>query len=129
MMVATATMPTQNKFHLDKRAGKLLDADPAPEADDQLLTTREVAAYLGMSEQWVTLGRSKKYGPPFVRVGTRRLRYKKSAVRAWLESRTYSSTAEYPAGEAAASPQTVAPQMHHLQYRNGSRPRHHGHLF
>ena len=66
----TFPMPTQNKFHLDKRAGKLLDADPAPEADDQLLTTREVAAYLGMSEQWVTLGRSKKYGPPFVRVGT-----------------------------------------------------------
>ena len=81
----TFPMPTQNKFHLDKRAGKLLDADPAPEADDQLLTTREVAAYLGMSEQWVTLGRSKKYGPPFVRVGTRRLRYHKSAVREWLE--------------------------------------------
>ena len=78
-------MPTQNKFHLDKRAGSLLDADPRPEADDQLLTTREVAAYLGMSEQWVTLGRSKKYGPPFVRVGSRRLRYRKSAVRTWLE--------------------------------------------
>lgn len=90
------------KFHLDKRVELLLNADPAPDSDDQLLTTREVAAYLGMSEQWVTLGRSRNYGPKFVRVGNRRLRYKKSAVRAWLESRTYSNTSEYPAREGTA---------------------------
>ena len=83
----------RNRFHIDKRAASLLSASDAD--GDDLLTTREVADWLGVSPQWLAIGRVKKYGLEFVRVSSRHLAYRRSAVRAWLESRTYSSTSEY----------------------------------
>jgi hypothetical protein len=34
----------------------------------EYMTTREAAAYLSVSRQWLEIGRSKAYGPPFMKV-------------------------------------------------------------
>ncbi len=58
------------KHHLDRRAAEI--ADKGRQGDpDELLTTEETAAWLGVSRQWLEIGRSKKYGPAYVRVGPR----------------------------------------------------------
>jgi predicted DNA-binding transcriptional regulator AlpA len=94
-------MPRQEckdrKHHLDKRARKII-AEGEDKSPDELLTTEAVAHWFDVSTQFLEIGRSKKYkyGPPFVRVGPKVVRYKRSAVLRWLESRTFNSTAEYP---------------------------------
>jgi len=74
------------KHHLDRRAHELLEegrGDP-----DELLTTAAVAEWLGVSTQWLETGRSKGYGPPFVRLSPSRVRYRRDRVRTWLDERT-----------------------------------------
>ena len=70
--------------HLDRRAAKLVDE---PGDDDDLLRTPEIADWLGVSEQWLELGRAVGYGPPFLKIGPRMVRYQRGAVRKWLRSR------------------------------------------
>jgi hypothetical protein len=82
------------KHHLDKRAGDLIAAGGGD--TDDLLTTKQVATWLGVSVQWLEIGRSKGYGPPFVRLAKKRgVRYKRSTVLKWLAEREYACTAEY----------------------------------
>ena len=88
------------RHHIDRRAAKLADEDAG--ADDELLTTREVADWLGVSTQWVEIGRSKNYGPEFVRIGPRVISYRRGDVLKWLKARTHASTAEYSRKETAA---------------------------
>lgn len=88
-MAKTAT----KNHHLDKRAPRML-ADAEGDGDD-LLSTRETAQWLGVSEQWLELGRSKNYGPRYTRLSPRMIRYRRKDVWAWLKSRTHKSTAEY----------------------------------
>jgi predicted DNA-binding transcriptional regulator AlpA len=88
------------QHHLDRRAADLAEALDGP--PDDLLKTRFVADWLGVSEQWLEIGRGKNYGPPFVRLSPRRVRYRREDVLAWLKSRTYRSTAGYGSdGDAA----------------------------
>jgi len=77
------------RFHLDKRAADLAsrlgferEADP-----DELLTTRQLAALLGVSIIWLRMGRLKGYGPDFVAVTPHHIRYRRDRVRAWLLER------------------------------------------
>ena len=84
--------PPPRKFHLDKRIDSIVDA---PGGDDDLLTAAEVAAWLGVSVQWVDIGRSEGYGPPFQKLGDRLVRYHRAKVKAWLLARTHYSTSEY----------------------------------
>ena len=86
--------------HLDRRADKIAAADVG--ADDELLTTRQLANWLGVSTQFLEIGRSKKYGPPFVRIGPRYIVYRRGDVFTWLKERTHASTAEYSRKETAA---------------------------
>ena len=88
------------KHHLDKRADGLTAVDVG--ADDELLSTMDVARWLGVSTQWLEIGRCKGYGPEFTRVGPRVIRYTCGNVRRCLKSSTHASTAEY------ASTKTVA---------------------
>ena len=81
------------KHHLDRRAEQLVATCDGP--DDELLTPRTVCEWLGVSEQWLALGRTKGYGPLFQRMSSQVVRYKRADVREWLRSRTYQSTAEY----------------------------------
>lgn len=84
----------KGSHHLDRRALDLIEA--ANEGtDDELLSTPRVAVWLGVSPEWLEIGRSKGWGPPFIRVTPRRVRYCRGAVKRWLEERAHRSTAEY----------------------------------
>jgi predicted DNA-binding transcriptional regulator AlpA len=96
----TGRVGAPKKHHLDRRAAAIIAVDVG--ADDELLSTRQVADWLGVSTQWLEIGRCKKYGPKFMRIGPRVIRYRRGDVLEWLKARTHASTAEYgrPAGTA-----------------------------
>jgi predicted DNA-binding transcriptional regulator AlpA len=83
------TAPRQH--HLDRRAAEIKAATSG--ADDELLSTVQTAAWLGCSIQWLTIGRHRGYGPPYEKLSHRLVRYRRGAVRAWLDTRTRTSTA------------------------------------
>jgi predicted DNA-binding transcriptional regulator AlpA len=81
------------RHHLDRRAGNIACDGP----DDELLNTKTVAALLGVSRQWLEIGRSKRkngepYGPPFLRLAPQVIRYRRSAVKEWLTKRSVAPT-------------------------------------
>jgi hypothetical protein len=82
------------KHHLDRRAASLATVSGP---DDELLTTRKLAEWLCVSIQWLEIGRHKGYGPPYIRLGPRDIRYRRGDARAWLAARVHASTAEYQA--------------------------------
>jgi len=80
--------------YLDKRVDQT--ADLVSQSDStSLLSTEQLAHLLGYSKQWLEIGRHKGYGPPFRRLGTRRIRYMVGDVLDWLEDRKHRSTSEY----------------------------------
>jgi predicted DNA-binding transcriptional regulator AlpA len=83
------------RFHIDKRADKLAAEIAAGGDLDELLTTSEVAEWLGLSTQWLEIGRHRGYGPKFVRLSPRRVRYLRKSVLEFLAERTHASTGEY----------------------------------
>ncbi len=93
------TETAERRLHLDRRAAEIIANTEG--ADDDLLSTRSVAIWLGVSEEWVEIGRSKGYGPPFIRLGPRRIRYHRRTILDWLAARSFTSTEQYPAKSAA----------------------------
>src|ERR1700676_308227 len=82
------------KHHLDRRALDLIEA--ANEGtDDELLSTPRTAVWLGVSPEWLEIGRSKGWGPPFIRCSPRRIRYRRGDINRWLQERAHRTTAEY----------------------------------
>ena len=78
--------------HIDRRAGSLI---ATPGDDNDLIDTQELAAWLGVSTQWCEIGRSRGFGPKFLKLGRRMVRYKRGDVIRWLKSRKrYASTRE-----------------------------------
>ena len=60
---------------------------------DPLLSPPEAAAYIGVSENTLSVWRCVgRYAIPFIKVG-RLVRYRRSDLDAWLESRTRTSGA------------------------------------
>jgi predicted DNA-binding transcriptional regulator AlpA len=86
------------RHHLDRRAASLITSTSG-DLDD-LLTTSETAHWLSLSTQWLEIGRCRGYGPPFVRVSPRCVRYRRRDVLAWLHQRTHARTSEYAGSEA-----------------------------
>jgi hypothetical protein len=86
------------QHHIDKRADALIGVSGD---DDDLLTTREIAEWFGVSEQWLEIGRSKGYGPPFLRMSERCIRYRRGNAREYLRKRTFASTAAYARRKSA----------------------------
>ena len=82
------------RHHLDRRADRLIDEGSNGQPDD-LISTVDMSAWLGVSEQWLEIGRTRGYGPTFIRVDTRRVRYRRQDVLEWLAARTYQCTSEY----------------------------------
>jgi hypothetical protein len=81
------------RHHLDRRAADLAAAGAGN--PDDLLTTGYISDWLQCSSQWLEIGRSKGYGPRFVRLSPRRVRYRRGDVLIWLTERTFSATTEY----------------------------------
>ncbi len=90
-----ARKKSEPRHRIDKRTSALADVEGN---DDDLLTASETAHWLGVSHQWLELGRSKHYGPAFTRLSARMIRYRRGDVIAWLKSRSHKSTAEYAGG-------------------------------
>ncbi len=57
---------------------------------EPLMTAKETAAFLRVSESWLAKARMRDDGPPFVQIG-RSVRYSKPAVLRWLESQAQRS--------------------------------------
>ena len=62
--------------------------------NNRLLTTKEAARYIGMSEAFLERDRWAGAQIPFVRVGNRAVRYEVSALDAYIRSQTRKSTSE-----------------------------------
>lgn len=54
--------------------------------DEDLLTTSEAAAVLKVSPGTLPTWRYRRVGPPFTRVGTRFVRYRRADLHAWIEA-------------------------------------------
>lgn len=88
--------PTYQRHNLDRHALKI-DADAPGKDDEDLLTTKEVAEWFRVSEQWLEIGRCKNYGPEFEQMSSRVIRYQRGKCRKWLRERSFACTAQYPA--------------------------------
>jgi predicted DNA-binding transcriptional regulator AlpA len=77
---------TKKRHHLDRRAAKIA-AEMQSADGDQLLTTKQLAALLAVSQQLIEIWRAKGEGPEWVALGPRCIRYKRSEVVAWLNTR------------------------------------------
>lgn len=62
---------------------------------EELLSNREAARYLSMSEAFLNRDRWQGATIPFIRIGSRAIRYRKSDLDNFVESRVYQSTSEY----------------------------------
>jgi hypothetical protein len=92
------------RHHLDRRAQELIEAGVGD--GDDLLNTVELCEWLGVSVAWAEIGRVKGYGPPWIALSTRRIRYRRRDVLTFLEQRTHRATSEYDtrgAGRKAGS--------------------------
>jgi predicted DNA-binding transcriptional regulator AlpA len=54
-------------------------------ADDSIMSPRAAAQYLGLSESWLAKQRSANQGPTWMRLGRKKIGYRRSALLAWLE--------------------------------------------
>lgn len=62
---------------------------------DKLLTTKEAAPLLGVSEAFLERDRWAGAQVPFIRVGSRAVRYRLSDLNAFIESRRRVSTVRF----------------------------------
>ena len=81
-----------------------LPLDPCSQADrsddetsDQLLTPAEAAAYLRSSKSYLNKLRVYGGGPRFLRLGKRKILYRKPDLDVWAARRSFGSTSEYRA--------------------------------
>jgi hypothetical protein len=85
--------------HLDRRALDLIEAANVG-SDDELLTTPQVAVWLQTSPEWLEIGRGRGWGPRYLRLSPRRIRYRRGDVKTWLKERAFRLTGEYADPEA-----------------------------
>jgi hypothetical protein len=75
---------TPSTHHLDRRADRLLTEQGD---DDDLLTTKQLADWFGVSQDWVAIARCKGYGPKWIHLGPRLQRCRRGDAREWLRDR------------------------------------------
>lgn len=63
--------------------------------EQQLLNTSDAARVIGCSAQALANMRTGGGGPAYLRITTRRIRYRASDLEAWLGERKHHSTSEY----------------------------------
>lgn len=60
-----------------------------------LLTVEEAATALGLAKSTLAKMRLRGDGPPYIKLGTRRVAYRANDLAQWVESRSFCSTAQY----------------------------------
>jgi predicted DNA-binding transcriptional regulator AlpA len=61
---------------------------------ERLLTARDAANLLRLSSSWLAKARMRGDGPPYIKPGTRSVRYAEAALLQWMKSRQRLSTSE-----------------------------------
>ncbi len=81
---------------------------PIPEHRDSLLVTSEAAFLMGLSHRTLEALRLRGGGPPFVKVTSRAVRYRRRDVLEWIEQRIRRSTSDPgPVADTPAAPGQV----------------------
>ena len=62
--------------------------------DPALLTEADAAKLLAFTPRFLQARRIRGNGPPFVRISSRAIRYRRSDLLAWIEDRVRTSTAD-----------------------------------
>jgi predicted DNA-binding transcriptional regulator AlpA len=85
------------RHHLDRFADRIAENGDGDGKPDDLLTTRALAVWLGVSEEWLEIGRRARdgYGPRFIKLARNIVRYRRSDVLDWLEKRSRMSVSGY----------------------------------
>jgi predicted DNA-binding transcriptional regulator AlpA len=80
--------------------------------DQKILSNDEAARFLGLSPRTLPGMRLRGDGPPFIRLGARRVGYLESDISAWVESQRRRSTSDpgedrphFPAAKPALNAQ------------------------
>lgn len=68
---------------------------------DHYLTEKDVSKRFNVCDRTVQSWRYEGSGPPFVRIGARRVAYRLADVEAWAANRTFASRAAELAQQAA----------------------------
>jgi predicted DNA-binding transcriptional regulator AlpA len=69
----------------------------------EILTERQLARWLGLSEPTLFRHRRDGTGPAFIRLSARRVAYRRSAVEAWLKAREQERISEAHEGACSAA--------------------------
>ena len=64
-----------------------------PNSHERLLTPREAAAFLRVSDFWLAKARMRGDGPPYVKIG-RSVRYPEGTLLHWMKGHVHLSTSE-----------------------------------
>lgn len=78
-----------------------IESGAAPFPGDELLTDAQLAKLLHVDGRTTLRWRTEGGGPPFIRVGARRVLYARTAVDEWLAARTFPHRAAEAVGQAA----------------------------
>lgn len=68
-----------------------------PDYLEQLLSEKQAAKLLGISDRTLRNWRVRGGGPKFVRVSARCIRYKRGDLQDWIDRKVASNTSQYPA--------------------------------
>lgn len=62
------------------------------EASDKLLTSKETAELIGVTEEALTAWRYRRQGPPFLKLGHKTVRYSQDDLNAWFKRTRVTTT-------------------------------------
>src|SRR5262245_57118902 len=91
-------------------------------SQDIFFTPKEAAAYLRVSKSYLDKLRVYGGGPRFLRLGKRKVLYRKSDLNAWLASQSFNSTSQYAAPASSATEELSNNRQHSttiIQARSG----------
>jgi excisionase family DNA binding protein len=72
-----------------------VETDKQEKANSPYLIVEQAADYLRVSKNYLDKLRVSGKGPAFVRLGRRKVLYRKSDLDKWIEERIYASTSQY----------------------------------
>lgn len=75
----------------------------------RLVTRQAAAKHLGLSEKSLERGAADGSGPPFIRIGARRVAYDLADIEAWAAGRKFRSLAHEASGKKPAPGPSVSP--------------------
>ncbi len=95
-------------------------ADCASFGEQELLTPKEAALYLRVSKSYLDKLRVYGGGPRFLRLGKRKVLYRKSTLDTWLANQSFDSTSEYE----ELAPTAVEAPSNKKRYSTTNMPEH-----